>query len=1265
MRLKRLIVHGFKSFADKTEFNFDSDLTGIVGPNGCGKSNVVDALKWVLGDQRAKSLRGTEMTDVIFKGAEGRPSMGAAEVAIVLDDPAGRLDGRTEVTIGRRLTTEKESDYSLNGQVGRLKDVRDLLLDTGLGVGAYSVMEQGRIDAVLSADPEERRSIFEEAAGISRFKMQKRETLRKLERTEQNLARVHDLLEERERRIRSLKIQAGKARRWLEIQAQLRDLKAALAVLQARGLRTQQRAASEDLAAQGARLQALEAVRREITARLQACEQAIEQCSREVEEVAGRAARVDSDRRSADERAESQQHRAAELFADAEQAGMRAQELAQQTQERTLQIEEARTKLAELEAGIVALHDALSAQREVVATHQQRARELTEGREAARERVMEWMRVRTHKRNQAHDQEAQKRALDARAERLGQRSHAVAEELDSLTQQRLQQAIVLQDLEARGNGLVLAEQQVLQELAAADQEAAELARRVAEGRERLSAVTSRLELLADMEAHMEGLDQGPRYLLGEQPAGLLGKLSDLLDIEVEYGPALEAALGPFVQALVVDTRAHADAMLALLEQHKKGRAILLVREEFAAELPSAAALELPAGARFLAELVRCPESARAVVHWLLRGACLVESLAAATADRPDLMFVTRNGSLSCGPRLEGGHGEAQGGLVVRRAQAQRLGQERDALAGGLAALQTDSDRAQARLLALKERVRLLGQDLAAAREQRQEAGALDAQLAARGQDLARELATLTAEGQEVAAARLSALAALGTHLTNAHLAERCERAEIAREAELAAGLQEAAAAVQEAQHREHELRVRQAACTTDRDGVVNAIRMHDAALVEIGRNRTEQEQRGREARAQAEKALTEASRCQEQSALLREELSALGAERDERDQQLQGARARQTEERQALQTADGDRETLTEQVTQVRLVLSELEHKFLWIEDHLRDETRVEVLRCLDEIDGFGLATHAEIGPVAPAELVLVLSGPPLPPEALQPELELARLWLEPGFDAAKAATDVQLLESQRERLGAVNLEATRELAQEERDFSQLEHEVADLSAARKSLIETLRKMEQESRALFEATFEQARANFKTIFRKLFQGGHADMYLTAPKRDETVPETASSFDALECGIEIVAKPPGKELQSIRLLSGGERSLTALAILFAVFKVKPSPFCILDEVDAALDETNVERFLRVLADFVGPTQFCIVTHHKRTMAACQVLYGISMQKKGVSSRIAVSLAQVDELHAGNVVRLEPEAALAVHTADDPTKQRIAGEEPIGF
>ncbi|MFN9333728.1 MAG: hypothetical protein ACK6D1_14150 [Planctomycetota bacterium] len=380
--------------------------------------------------------------------------------------------------------------------------------------------------------------------------------------------------------------------------------------------------------------------------------------------------------------------------------------------------------------------------------------------------------------------------------------------------------------------------------------------------------------------------------------------------------------------------------------------------------------------------------------------------------------------------------------------------------------------------------------------------------------------------------------------------------------------------------------------------------------------------------------------------MLEDRLAELEGNKADAAVAVDAARSGRAKVQQEVQQWEQRRSAANETLTQTRLRRADVGHRFARLEERLREDTGIEVRRCLGEVEGIGLEDPSALhGPVAPLSLCEQLSGPTLPPDFVQAWHGLQRLWTHDDFDQEAARKEVQQLQSQKERLGAVNLDAVRELDQEEGQFSTLEVEVADLKEARRSLMETMRKLEAESKTLFETTFHEARKNFQEIFRKLFQGGKADMFLSNTEED-----------LLEAGIEIVAQPPGKQLQSIRLLSGGERSLTAVAILFALFKVRPSPFCILDEVDAALDETNVERFLRVLRDFTAQTQFCIVTHHKRTMAECQVLYGITMQRRGISSRIAVSLQEVDSIQQTGAPPERPDAAL---------KRRIAGEEAVGF
>jgi chromosome segregation protein len=1246
MRLKRLVVRGFKSFADRTEFDFDHALTGIVGPNGCGKSNVVDALKWVLGDQRARSLRGKEMLDVIFKGAEGRDAMSVAEVEIGLEDPEGRLDGRTEVRIGRRLTSDHESDYLLNGSVARLRDVRDFLLDTGLGVGAYSVMEQGRIDAVLSANPEERRAIFEEAAGISRYKLQKRETLRKLEHTDQNLARVKDLLEERAKRIRSLKVQAGRARRWREIRALLADLKAAVAVVEAQALQRQREELGGRLQGLERELEAEEARLGVARAQLEAADARIAERARGHETLQGRSHELRSGREAALAQAQQKAHRAEELAADGADAQARHAGVLQQRQQRVDAVAAGRQRLAELETAAIALDKELDLRRQAARDAQQELKAAQAGREAMRERVLESVHQRTKLRNLAHEQETQLRTLDGRRARLDEKAETVQRELEAVQGELAGVQTGLETLEQRRLRLQEDAVALEAELAATQQQVEVAVQADAAQRRALATVQGRLHALEAMEQQMQGVDDGPRWLLENKPAGLVGRLLDQVLVDVEHGSALEAALGPLQQALVVDTRAHAQAMLAALRDAGRGRATLIVLEDLGGG-PDDAVLEPPAGARPLHRVVRHKDDVVALVRWALRGACLVDSVGEAPAERQDLCFVSPAGDVACGPRREGGAATGSGGgLVVRRLQIQQLAAEAGRLAQGLAALEARREAAARCLDGLEQRKREQGEAVQAVVGAEQEGRAQIGRHEGRRADLERERATIALELREIATLRSSAIAGLGRCLLDLMLAARCEAVLLEREATAAARSAAAQQAQAEATRLEQELQLRQVAASGESQAQAEAIALHEHAQLDLERTAADLEQRAADAAAGATRARGEAVDLERRATELETGLGAVLQERDAVAALLaadQQQRKQLAEDAQRLERERGERQ---DQRTQGRLDRQELEHRFTRLEERLRDETGIELRRLLGEIDGHGLLSLEPQLPAAPAELLPEqLLGPPLPPEQFADERALQRLWLQADFAADDARQKADALDGQLARLGPVNVAAERELVEEEEGFERLEAQVEDLTEARAALLETMRRLEEESRALFERTFEAARKNFHEIFRKLFQGGRADMTLVAGE------------DMLEAGIEIVARPPGKELQSINLLSGGERSLTALAILFAVFKVKPSPFCILDEVDAALDETNVERFLRVLQDFVGPTQFCVVTHHKRTMAACQVLYGITMQKKGVSSRIAVALDEVDALKSG--------AGTAGADMSLATRQRIAGEEGVGF
>jgi chromosome segregation protein len=1252
MRLKRLTVQGFKSFADQTHFDFESSLTGIVGPNGCGKSNVVDALKWVLGDQRARSLRGKEMTDVIFKGAEGRDGSHQAEVMVTLVDDGDQLGGRTEVTVGRRLNKDKESDYLLNGDRVRLKDVRDVLMDTGLGVGAYSVMEQGRIDAVLSANPEDRRAIFEEAAGISRFKLQKRETLRSLDRTEQNLERVKDLLEERHRRIRSLKIQAGKARRYQELRSELRDMRTAMAVLEARDLRTSLEEKQEILESLTAELAGVEARCLELEEARNVIDTRIDTRSQEYESLQEHMRGLESQRDAAEQQARSEDHRAEDQRGHAADSRRQIAELTDQHADKIAERQSVRDRVSALEGDLSVLSDSLGSKKDDLKSTQAKVRELSAEREGLRQRMLEWMNERTRTRNLAHGKQTQLSAQLVRSQGLGQRYAGLDVELDGFEFEigALSQALAVGQRETET--LQAEEQSVLAELDAADAAVAELAREESELRQQMSSVHGRLQVLSDMESHLEGLDQGPRYLLEKKPAGLQGRLADLLDADLEYSAALEAALGPFVQALIVDSREHANAMHAMLRKEGKGRAILLIDKEIPDDLLRGSQLfTLPVGAKSLLDHVRYPGYSRCLVHWLLRGVCVVESLDQADSDRHDLCYVTAEGGLVCGPRIEGGSKEGQGGLIVRKATILTLQSQASALEAQLDSLLSGKQEVAEQVMDLNGEARSVGEMLQTVRVRDLGRGSQRESLLARVKTGERDLEGLTLEIRDLDAQGSLVRVELNDLLMRAFHFGRLEAREVDHETQITADLATAQVVMEEAGREEQAVELRLVECRRDREAAREACRLHDNSLRDLQMSTDGFVERERESLASAASHEVVAVESRKAVAAMSDALEEGSAKRDLAATALAGAREEFAECKSEFLELQSGRSATAQSITDVRLAVGENEHRFDWLETRLRDDVGITLRRCLGEVDGFGLVIDRPYGPIPGPEDVLVLEiqGPVLDESLYADELSLTCIWDDDDFDVDACGRDVKVTQARIDRLGSVNLAAVEELAEEQSDLTLTEQEVKDLNESRTGLIEALRRMEHESRILFEETFKKARDNFQTIFRKLFQGGRADMYLSTEE------------DSLEGGIEVMARPPGKELQSIDLLSGGERTLTALAILFAVFKVKPSPFCILDEVDAALDDTNVERFLRVLDDFVGPTQFCVVTHHKRTMAACNSLYGVTMQRRGVSSRIAVNLEEVEEL-SGTGLKGDG-AANGADTA--ATKHRVAGEEALGF
>ncbi len=1279
MRLSKLTLSGFKSFADRTEFTFDAPITGVVGPNGCGKSNIVDAIKWVLGERSAKTLRGKEMIDVIFSGSAGRKPLGMASVTLSFENPvmtaaqiallqsapgtagaapvapAAETDPTLEeeiseassiinrapgadgtrrhlpvdtdvVDVERRLYRDGTSQYLINGKRARLKDIRDLFLDTGVGADAYSIIEQGRVDALLLANPVERRTFFEEAAGVARFKARRVEAQRKLERSEGNLVRAREQLESTERRLRIVKSQAAKARRFKELDLEHRSLRMALAFDQYDDL-------TQRLTGLTSRLHDLDSTRRASAEAVQNLEEARQEAELRRHELLERQREFERAHSEAEHGGAGAQQRLAmseralaETVRQIDHEDRRLNELATQAD---LIAEEARQRAAEADDLQKALADAEDQLREAAAAREtlqtdlaDRRLKVAERRAAAsaidRERATLLTRIDTDQRRLQNLREQGERArvklatLDHESADLSGH-HAETER--SLGERRGRLATLEEEIRAKvGSAASLSDDQ------------RQLTTRLNEFEQQRARLDSRRATLQEMAEARVGLGEAVRAVLdrrdsdrlalayesgeaGAAPSAylsILGPLSDLIEVETDDALAVEAALGPNLQALVVGTFDDASRLAAGTDL--PGRVSLLplayTATTAAAPMPAIDVLsQAPGRVTPLAGLVHTnDERLRSALDRLLHSAYLVNDLEAAMmlAAGPfagvAARFVTRggvilepDGRIKAGP-LSTDEGQ---GLLQRRTELaeleSRLGEFDRVL---------DGDRLQLRRL--------------------------DEQAAALNQALAQLRVTLATEQRSVVAdeSRLQRFAADLSRLARERpmLAEEVEQSgaraaaieqehrDLTEKADKLLRLHEEEAAT--ARQIEHEIEAMQSKLDAASERLTAAkvlAGQHGEKLTATRREQRRLELAGDEA-ARERGRLT--GQIDQHRARLGEHESAIAQCRGLIEQcaaALAGARSALDELAGDLSSAAEASKRHAEQLGAAREQLKHLERDWNSIEItkrelEVRRETTME--RSAEDLRLDIAAEHAEYR-------AMIESG------------GVAKL------DAEQTAHDAEYLRREIEKLGNVNLDAIDEEAQLAQRNDELIAQVADIDRAVAQLTELIQRLNVASESRFKAVFETIVENFSGkdgMFRRLFGGGQAQCRLIPN------PETGE-IDWLESGVEITAKPPGKEPRSISQLSGGEKTMTAVALLMAIFQSKPSPFCVLDEVDAALDESNVERFNGIVRQFLDRCHFIVITHNKRTMQHADQLYGVTMQERGVSKRVAVRLDQVGE--AGHI------------------------------
>ena len=1175
MKIKRLEIQGFKSFQDKASLDFTQAITGVVGPNGCGKSNVVDAIRWVMGEQSAKNLRGKSMEDIIFGGTEFRKPLGMAEVSLFFSTEDGRIPAKylnfSEIQVTRRLYRDGESEYLLNKTPCRLLDVAELFMDTGIGARAYSIIEQGKIGMILHAKPEERRFLIEEAAGVTKFKARKVVAMRKIEATRQNLLRIGDIVSEIKRQMNGLQRQAKKAERFREIRLELKeiellfaakgygtieqerlDLEKQISGLEARVTELSARLNEAELSIEGKRITLLE-TERQLTA-------AQEEIFLWKAELQGGENKLEFQRR---ELANLERHGA--RFEE-ELQGLRDQ-LAGSERELVTLLEQRGSFLEELSSEGESLEHREALLEEMAASEAGVSRELDEARRAMFAALSEGA--------QAANQHA---ASLKRLSSIGDRLQASARERVLLGERlfeasRKVEALKVEREELAGNKTVTDEELTLITSREAglkhDQEAAD--KLLLLRRDELSAAASRLTSLQELEAQFAGYGQGVRNLLLAEPFknAPFTMLADALEVEEDFEVALESVLGERLQYLLCGSTTAALEAVEHLKLSSGGRCSFVTSAPWRAPQEGA-----PTDAEPLIGRVTVPAHLASLVEPLLASAYLARDLAHAitlAGSFPASTFVTLEGDLAhAGGIVNGGSSEqAQQGIIHKKREIKGLGGE--------------VERLSLEVQQLTQRRESRRQEIAEAEAERLELRQGLHRLEIRMLNTEKDLQSATAECariQESESVRELEEEQFDEEkaLVSAELAQaegkmsHAEELKLSMESRVEAlqgRLEGSRFEMEEARELVTSLKVRVAALKEKGEAAQRAHRRVEGLCADLT---TRIASRTKELQGSAaDSALLTAAIANGEEALreiVARQLTsetALGCVRERYESEA----ATVQEEDAGLKTGRSDAAALRDLLNSRSLRHSEVTMRLGHLEETLREKYRIDISDAL-----------AAYGPLE--------------------------------WDEAERGGRQAELQRSIDEMGEVNLMAIDEFQQMEERFSFLSGQKDDLEESMNALQKAIQRINRTTRKRFLETFELVNEKFKQVFPRLFCGGHAELRLT----DEE--------DLLSTGLEIVVQPPGKKLQNVSLLSGGEKALTAVALIFSIFLIKPSPFCLLDEVDAPLDDANIGRFNEMVREMSSGSQFIIITHNRATMAVADTLYGVTMEEPGVSKLVSVRL-----------------------------------------
>ena len=1191
MVLKSLILQGFKSFPDKTEIQFLGGMTAIVGPNGSGKSNISDAIRWVLGEQSSRSLRGAKMEDVIFGGTAKRGPVGFAEVSLILDNSAGVFRSEfTEIMVTRRYYRSGESEYFLNKKHCRLRDIHELFMDTGLGRDGYSIIGQGRIDEILSLKSEDRREIFEEAAGITKFRYRKEEAERKLAATEENLTRIRDLYDELERQIGPLEKQADKAKQYLLLRDELRVLEISLWLLSLDRIKADASKLEKDTAICSGQLAQAKQAQEALYAQS-------EQLSEDMREIDREADRLRQQLRETEQRAADQASRAAVLRANIQNNRENIDRAQRESEQRSEQAHNLGAQLAERRAHIELLdarHTGLSAQ---LADLQKQTAAQDAGRAQAEQALRQAQQVRDARQNELHALALDRTAAETSLAGMDGRRDTIAADIDAAGKRLEQEKQAQDELETRMQAcldtLAGAKNKVQGIALKADsrrKKAEALQGELTKAQAALTDAKNRVKMLSDMQRDYEGFSRSVKSIMQQVERGAMrgvhGPVSSLITTDDRFVTAIDTALGASASSIVVDTSTDGKRCIEFLRRTDGGRATFLPIDTIRPNLLRENGLESKNG---------CFGTADRLVTFDKRYTAIVQNLLARTV-------VSENMDTALTLARAYGH---RFRIVTLDGQIIQAG---GAMTGGSASRGTGALARAGRLKAAQEQVKQLEETRAQAdrafHDAKEEYAALEYDLKAIEAERIR--AEQDEAGLRASVSQHRVLLDSLQHQYDGLVLERDNLAKAKQQYEDAiAQCDEKQAGAQQALN-EAERQVSDCRAALEQQGAQaaeNASRM-TAVQTELAQNRSEAASEARalvdleQLKAELDAGVTGTADTiagfETEIRRLTDELTRTedaGKDTAAAEGRLHDSLNAQMQQRERV---EGERARVDREAQSKNEEILGLERESARLENRA-GQLKTEETQILDK-----MWENYELTPT--------------------PAAEVAR----PLEDVSAAKEQAQSIRMKMRALGNVNLDAVEEYQQALERYTFMGEQKDDLEKAQHELYKVIEQLTVNMKEIFASEFAKLNAYFGETFREIFGGGHAELQL------------ADTSDILNCGIDIRVSPPGKAVKTLTLLSGGEKAFVAIALYFAILKLRPTPFCVLDEIEAALDDVNVARFAQYIRRLTDATQFIVITHRRGTMEEADMLYGVTMQEQGVSKMLMLNLAEAEK-QLGHAIR----------------------------